>query len=126
MAVGLDKRSLDAIHHDTTLIRQYGQHLRHDFLQMASMTADEDGVRTGEGREVCLQEIADMDVDARSTKTTSVLLDDGLALRTDLKSADLEMRELQTGFDRDAACAEADVPERVKSESGMPKGLVWC
>ena len=66
------------------------------------MTADEDGVRTGEGREVCLQEIADMDVDARSTKTTGILLDDGLALRTDLKSADLEMRELQTGFDRDA------------------------
>ena len=68
MAVGLDKRCLDAVHHDTTLIRQYGQHLRHDFLQMASMTADEDGVRTGEGREVCLQEIADMDIDAWSTK----------------------------------------------------------
>ena len=111
MAVGLDKRGLDAIHYDTTLFRQYGQHLRHDFLQMASMTADEDGVRTGEGREVCLQEIADMDVDARGTKTTGILLDDGLALRTDLECADLEMRELQTGFDRDAACAESDVPE---------------
>ena len=52
-----------------------------------------------------------MDVDAWGTKLAGVFLDDGLALRTDLESADLQMRELQTGFDRDAACAETDVPE---------------
>ena len=70
------------------------------------MTSDEDGIRMGKSRNISLEEIADMDVDAWGTKLTSVFLDDGLALRTDLEGFDLEMRELQTSFDRDAACAE--------------------
>ena len=45
MAVCLDKRCLDAIHHYTAFIRQHCQHLRHDFLKVASVTADENGVR---------------------------------------------------------------------------------
>ena len=52
-----------------------------------------------------------MDVDAWGTKATGVFLDDGLALRADLESADLQMGELQTGLNRDAASAETDVPE---------------
>ena len=54
-----------------------------------------------------------MDVDAWGTKLAGVLWDDCLALWTDLKGADLQMRELQTGFDRDATCAETDVPEDI-------------
>ena len=77
------------------------------------MTSDENGIRMGEGRDILFQEIADMDIDARSTKTTTVFLDDGFALRTDFKGDDLKMRELETSLDRDAACAEADVPEYV-------------
>ena len=52
-----------------------------------------------------------MDVDAWGSKATGVLLDDGLALRTDLEGTDREMRELQAGLDGYAACAEADVPK---------------
>ena len=52
-----------------------------------------------------------MDVDAWGSKTTGILLDDGLALRTNLEGADCEMRKLQAGFDGYTACTEADVPE---------------
>ena len=75
------------------------------------MTSDKHSVRAGKGGEVCIQEVADMNIDAWGTKLASVLLDNRFALRTDLKGADLKMRKLQTGFDRDAACTETDVPE---------------
>ena len=58
------------------------------------MTSDEDGIRTRECGDVRFKEIADMDVDAWGPKATGILLDDGLALRTDLEGADREMREL--------------------------------
>ena len=77
------------------------------------MTSDENGIRTGESRDFLFQEIADMYVDARSTETTTVFLDDSFALWADLEGDNLERRELQTSLDRDAACAEADVPEYV-------------
>ena len=54
-----------------------------------------------------------MDVDAWGSKTTGILLDDSLALRTDLESTNLKMRELQAGLDGYAACTEADIPEDV-------------
>ena len=77
---------------------------------MTTMPANEYGIRTGEGREVCFQKIADMYIDAWGTKLTGVLLDDGLALRTNFESADFEMRELQSCLDADAACAETYIP----------------
>ena len=54
-----------------------------------------------------------MDVDAWGSEATSVLLDDRLALRTDLKGLDLKMWELQTRLDRYAARAEANVPKHL-------------
>lgn len=113
MAVSLDKRCLNAIHHYTAFIRQNCQNLRDDFFQTAAVTTDEDGIGAGERRDVGLEKIADVDVDARGTEATGVLLDDGLALRSDLETAYLQMRELQTGLDGDAARAETDVPEHL-------------
>ena len=71
------------------------------------MTSDEDGIRAREGGDIRFEEVADMDVDAWGSKATGVLLDDGLALRTDLESADREMRKLQAGLDGYAACVGA-------------------
>ena len=76
------------------------------------MTSDEDGIRTREGCDVRFKEVADMDVDAWSSKATGILLDDVLTLRTDLEGTDLKMRELQTSLDGYAACAEADIPKK--------------
>jgi hypothetical protein len=73
---------------------------------------DEDGI----GSAVCcdriatIKEIAHVDVDAGSPETVHVFVDNGLALRTYLKSFYLEMRKLQTGLDRYAASTKTDVP----------------
>ena len=85
------------------------------------MTSDEDGIRTRECGDVRFEEVADMDVDAWGPKATGILLDDGLALRADLEGTYLKMRELQTGLDGYAACAEADVPK--DTSLGKFKGL---
>ena len=75
------------------------------------MSADKDRIRTRERRDVCFEKVANMDIDAWCTETTGILLDDGLALRTDLEGFDMQMRELQTSLDGDAARAETDIPE---------------
>ena len=77
------------------------------------MTSDEDGIRAREGGDIRFEEVADMDVDAWSSKATGILLDDVLTLRTDLEGTDLKMRELQTSLDGYAACAEADIPKNM-------------
>ena len=103
----------DAVEDDDARRLEHGQYLRDDFFQTAAVTADEDGIGAGERCDVGLEKIADVDVDARGTEATGVLLDDGLALRSDLETAYLQMRELQTGLDGDAARAETDVPEHL-------------
>ena len=80
---------------------------------MTTMSTNEDGIRTRQCREICMKKITDIDVDTWGTKLASVFLDNRLALWTYLEGVDLQMRELQTCFDRDAACAEADVPKDV-------------
>ena len=80
---------------------------------MTSVSSDEYGIWARNGCDVRLEEVADVDVDAWGSKLAGILMDDGLALRADFEGADGEMRELQTGLDRDAACAEANVPENV-------------
>ena len=54
-----------------------------------------------------------MHVDAWCTKTADVLSDDSFALRSYLETANMKMRELQTGLNGDAARAEADVPQHM-------------
>ena len=54
-----------------------------------------------------------MDVDAWGTKLARIFLDDGLAFWTNFEGFDLQMGELQTSLNRDAACAETDVPEHM-------------
>ena len=62
-----------------------------------------------------------MDVDAWGSKATGVLMDDSLALWTDLECTDLKMWELQTSLYRYAARTEANVPENVSL--GQIEGL---
>ena len=52
-----------------------------------------------------------MDIDAWGTKATSIFLDDGFALRTDLECLDLQMGELQASLNADATSTETDIPE---------------
>ena len=47
MTVGLDEWRFHTVHDDAAIIGQYRQHLRHDFLQVAAVTANEDGVGMG-------------------------------------------------------------------------------
>ena len=54
-----------------------------------------------------------MDVDTWGTELTGVLVDNRLALRTDLEGFDMQVGKLQTGFDRDTARTEADIPEHL-------------
>ena len=44
MAVGLDKRGLDAVHYNTAIICQCRQYLSHNLLEFASMSAYKDGI----------------------------------------------------------------------------------
>ena len=97
MAVGLDERSLDAIHHDAAVIGKYCQDFCHDFLQFAAMTADEDGIgnaRRRVGGSGGFEEVAYMDVDAWGTEATGGLVDDSLALRAYLEGFYMQMGEL--------------------------------
>ena len=54
-----------------------------------------------------------MHVDAWGSKAAGIFMDDGLTLRTDLKGLNMQMRELQTSFDADAARTEANIPKHV-------------
>ena len=51
-----------------------------------------------------------MDTDARSTESATIVVDDSLAFRTNLECLNLQMRELQSCFDRHAARTESYVP----------------
>jgi hypothetical protein len=44
VAVGLDKGRFDTVHHDDTVGCQIVENLGHDFLEVAAVTADEDGI----------------------------------------------------------------------------------
>ena len=46
-----------------------------------------------------MKEITHVHIDAGSTKTTGILVNDGLALWTNLESIDVQMWELQTSLD---------------------------
>ena len=54
-----------------------------------------------------------MYVDAWGTVAAGVLMDDGLTLGAYLEGFDVQVGKLQSGFDADAARAEADVPKDV-------------
>ena len=73
------------------------------------MSANEYCIRTRQCRDVRLEEIADVYFDARGSEFAGILVDDGLALRTDLKSFDMQMGKLQTGLNGNASCAESNV-----------------
>jgi hypothetical protein len=75
------------------------------------MTSDENSIRTRDRGDIRFEEVTDMYVDAWGTEATGILMDDGLTLRSNLEGFDMQMRELQTGFYRDTACAKADVPK---------------
>ena len=77
------------------------------------MSSDKDGIWTRERGDVCFKEITNVDIDAWGSEATGVFVYNGLALRTDLKGADCQMRELLASLNRYAACAEADIPEDV-------------
>ena len=113
VTIGQDLGSLHAIHHDTSVIGQDGQHLFNNLLQLPAMTANEDGIGTRQGGKVGFLEVADMHRDAWSAEPTGILLDNGFAFGTNFESFDVEVWELQACFDTDAARTEADVPQRM-------------
>lgn len=113
MTVSKNLGSLDTIHHDDAIGNQYRQYLRHDSFQPSAVSANEDGIWLGKGRNVCFKEIADMYVEAWGAEAMGILVDDGFTFRTDFESLDVQMRELQAGLDGDAACAEADIPKHM-------------
>ena len=103
----------DTIHHDTSVISKNIHYFRHDLLQFTPMSPNEDGIGA---RFVCCHdmttdstEITHVDVDTWGTEASHVLLDDSLALRTNLKGIDVQMGELQASLDGDAACAETNI-----------------
>ena len=75
------------------------------------MAADEDGIGARQVFDIGLEEVPDVDVDARCAKAAAVLLHQCLALGPDLKGLDIQMRELQARLDGHAARAETDVPQ---------------
>jgi hypothetical protein len=111
VAIRLDQWSFHAVHYDTTIGSKVLQHFSHYFLESSSVTSNEYSIRTRKVREVRIEEVTDMDIDTWGTKTTGILTDDVFTLRTDLESANLQVRELQTSLDRYATCAETYIPE---------------
>ena len=89
-----DLRSRDAVHHDDTVRGQNCENLFHNLLQASTMTADKDGIGVGEMADIRFEEIAHVNVDAWGSETTGILLNNGLALRADLKCLNLEMWKL--------------------------------
>lgn len=85
------------------------------------MSANEYGIRTGEDCDIRFEEITDVDVDAWGSEAMGVFLDDGLTFWTDLEGFDVQMRELQTDLDGNAAGTEADVPKDMMT--GKVEGL---
>lgn len=81
-------------------------------LQMSAMPADKDGIGAGNGVEVGFKEITYEDGDARSAETPAVDLHQSLSFGTDLKGGNVQVRELQFGFDGYGAGTETDIPER--------------
>ena len=110
MTVSKNLGSLDTIHHDDAIGSQYRQYLRHDFFQPSAVSANEDGIWLGKGRNVCFKEIADMYVEAWGAEAMGILVDDGFTFRTDFKSFYLKMRKLQTGLNADTSRAGTDIP----------------
>ena len=108
----------DAVEDDDTIGGKNGEHLRHDIFQMPAMSANEYGIRTGQGSDVGLEEVANMNADAWGSESAGILVDDGLALRTDLEGFDMQVGELQTGLDGYTTSTESDIPEH------MPLGKV--
>ena len=86
------------------------ENLGHNFLEVAAVAADEDGIRGCDRIAANGTEIADVDVDAWSAEAAGVFVDDGFALRANFEGFDIQVRELQTGFYRNAARTKADVP----------------
>ena len=84
----------DAVHDNDSVRSQHRQNLRHDVLQTASVATNTDGIRTGKFGDVRFEEVTDMYANAWRTKAAGILMDDRLALRTNLKSFYLKMREL--------------------------------
>ena len=111
MTVCLHKRSLNAVHHDDAIIRQYCQYLRHDFLKSSTVTAYEDCIRTRKGCDFCFQEVAYVDIDTRSSELTSILVNNRLALRPVLECFYMQVREQQPCFNGDASRAGSNIPE---------------
>ena len=56
---------------------------------MTTMPANEYGIRTGQGSDVGLEEVANMYADAWGSESAGILVDDGLALRTYLEGFDM-------------------------------------
>ena len=86
--------------------------MRAIILQMSAMPADKDGIGAGNGVEVGFKEITYEDGDARSAETPAVDLHQSLSFGTDLKGGNVQVRELQFGFDGYGAGTETDIPER--------------
>ena len=87
--IGGNFRRGDAVEDDDSIICQYRQHLLHDFLEVASVSADEYGIWARNSCDVRFEEVADVDVDAWGTKLAGILMDDGLTLRADLEGFNL-------------------------------------
>ena len=111
----------DTIEHDDAIRLKYLQNLLHDRFQMSSMPPDEYGIRTRQTRDILIEEITHVNLDARSPESVGILLHDGLALRTDFEGANLKMGELQARLDTHASCTEADVPKH--ASLGQIQGL---
>ena len=79
------------------------------------MTTDEYGIGTEQVCRVGLQEVSDMYVNSRRAESAAVVVNQFFALRPYLKGHHLQVGKLQPGFDRHAACAEANVPKDVLS-----------
>ena len=111
VAIRLDERSLDAVHHDDAIGSQYGQYLMHNLPQATTMSPNEDCIGMRQSGDVHFKEITYVDIDARGSETTGVLANDGLALGTNLEGLDVQMWELDARLNADAARTESDVPE---------------
>ena len=113
LAIDSDLWRNNAIEDDDAVVGQHCQDFLHNTFQCATVTADKDCIRTRQGGDIRFEEVANMDTDAWGTEATGILLDDGLTLRTDLEGFDMQMWELQTGFYRDTARTETDVPQNL-------------
>lgn len=111
VAVSLDERSLNAIHYNTAIVGQHGQHFGDDFIKPSTVSTNEDSIGTRKVRDVCFQKITNTHVNTWGANASGILLDNSFALRSNLEGFDMQMWKLQTSLNADATRAKTNVPK---------------